>query len=388
MSPLLNLAAAAALLLPNPLALAGETEPSLHKPVRQLQWHLSYLRALDAHRISQGQGTIVAILDTGVSPHPDLRNNLLPGKDLSGTANKDGRRDKNGHGTGMAGLVAAHGRGSNIGALGIAPKALIVPVIESRIDGQGDPDTLAQGVEYALSKMVDVISISSSGGSSPRLERAIRLALTSNVVVVAGAGNFPWNRGVEYPASEPGVVAVGGIDQDGKHADISVSGPEIDVAAPAVDIYSTSNNGDYRRGTGTSGATAIVAGAVALIRAKYPSLPAREVVHRLTATAIDKGPPGRDDQYGHGVIDLVAALTADVPPLGSAPTADPPAGDGPTVTTDVAVGDGSGARESGEDGSGVRGWVTLGVLLAAGGGWAYVARRRRSGDDPPPRISR
>ncbi|GAB3945999.1 hypothetical protein GCM10027614_38690 [Micromonospora vulcania] len=98
---------------------------------------------------------------------------------------------------------------------------------------------------------------------------------------------------------------------------MSVTGPEIDVVAPAVDIYSTSIDGKYRRGTGTSDATAIVAGAAALIRSKYPHLPASEVAHRLTATAVDKGPPGRDDEYGYGVIDLVAALTADVPRWGS-----------------------------------------------------------------------
>ena len=74
-----------------------------------------------------------------------------------------------------------------------------------------------------------------------------------------------------------------------------------------------------------------MAGAAALVRSKYPYLPAQEVVHRLTATAVDKGPPGRDDEYGYGVIDLVAALTADVPPLGFR-VGSAPAGDGPTTT--------------------------------------------------------
>lgn len=146
--------------------------------------------------------------------------------------------------------------------------------------------------------------------------------------------------------------------------------------APAVDIYSTSYGGKYSKGTGTSSATAIVAGAAALIRSKFPDLPAQEVAHRLTATAIDKGPPGRDDEYGYGVIDLVAALTADVPPLGfesSDVTAPAPAGAGPT--------------DDGDDGATARGLATLGVLVAAGGGY-LVWRRRRRADDPPPRISR
>jgi subtilisin family serine protease len=94
-----------------------------------------------------------------------------------------------------------------------------------------------------------------------------------------------------------------------------VTGPEVVLAAPAVDIVSPSRSGRYGTGTGTSDATAILAGAAALVRAKFPTLSAEEVIHRLTATAIDKGPPGRDNEYGYGVVDLVAALTKEVPPL-------------------------------------------------------------------------
>jgi subtilisin family serine protease len=160
-----------------------------------------------------------------------------------------------------------------------------------------------------------------------------------------------------------------------------VTGPEIDVVAPAVDIYSTSIDGKYRKGTGTSDATAIVAGAAALVRSKYPYLPAAEVVHRLTATAVDKGPPGRDDEYGYGVIDLVAALTADVPPLGfESATAAPPSGGATSASAQPAGGDG-------DRGAAARGWATLGVIVAAGCGF-LVWRRRRGADDPPPRISR
>lgn len=159
----------------------------------------------------------------------------------------------------------------------------------------------------------------------------------------------------------------------------------MDVVAPAVDIYSTSYGGKYSKGTGTSSATAIVAGAAALIRSKYPDLPAAEVAHRLTATAVDKGPPGRDDEYGYGVIDLVAALTADVPPLGfESATAHATAKSGP-VTTAVAEPAGN---DGGDGGATARGLATLSVIVAAGGAWALVARRRRRGDNPPPRISR
>ncbi|MGC4838558.1 S8 family serine peptidase [Micromonospora vinacea] len=349
--------------------------------IRADQWHLVNLNSGEANKISQGEGVTVAVPDTGVYPHPDLKGNLLRGIDLTdGEKGGDGQGDQNSHGTGMAGLIAAHGQDGSRGARGIAPKAKILPITSSTVDNQSSPDNLGRAIAYAVSSGAGVISISSAGGSSPALRRAIREALLANVVVVAAAGNRPTDAEVGYPASEDGVLAVGGVDKSGAHAAVSVTGPEIDVVAPAVDIYSTSIGGKYRKGTGTSDATAIVAGAAALIRSKYPYLPAREVAHRLTATAVDKGPPGRDDEYGYGVIDLVAALTADVPPLGFE-SVSAPAGAGSTTAAGAQPGDGS-------DGATARGLATLGVIVAAGVGWAVIARRRRRGDDPPPRISR
>ena len=151
------------------------------------------------------------------------------------------------------------------------------------------------------------------------MKRAIERAVARNIVVVAGVGNMPQLPGWIYPAAYPGVVGAAGVDKDGNHAAISVVSPSAMLAAPAVGIVSTGirtggRNG-YRTGTGTSAATAIIAGAAALIRAKYPAMSATEVIHRLTATADDKGKPGRDNEYGYGVVNLVKALTADVPPL-------------------------------------------------------------------------
>ncbi|MEU4550959.1 type VII secretion-associated serine protease mycosin [Micromonospora violae] len=368
------------------LALAGALLPaSLAAPpedadlVRGDQWHLSFLRIDEVHRLSQGSGVIVAVPDTGVDPHPDLRDNLLPGTDVIPGGDGDGRQDRDSHGTSMAGLIAAHGGINSRGALGIAPKARVLPILDTPPNGVGDPDALATGIEFAISRGAEVISISAAAGASVRLQQAIRSAQNADIVVVAAAGNSPPDAGVRYPASEEGVIAVGGVDRTGQHAAISVTGPKIDVVAPAVDIYSTSYGGKYSKGTGTSSATAIVAGAAALIRSKYPYLPAREVAHRLTATAVDKGPPGRDDQYGYGVIDLVAALTADVPPLGFE-SVSAPAGAGPTTTADAQGDQGDGAT--------ARGVATLAVIVAVGVGWAVIVRRRRRGDDPPPRISR
>ncbi|MFD6754106.1 type VII secretion-associated serine protease mycosin [Micromonospora gifhornensis] len=373
------------LLISTPLTLSSAAEepaPDDARRVRQDQWHLAYLNTPEAHKLSRGNGITVAIVDTGVAPHPDLRRNLTRGTDLIDHDPQGGQRDDSGHGTGMAGIVAAHGQADNTGALGIAPEARIIPV--RCFDGATDSeiDRLATAIEYAITARADVISISASGGPNSRLLNAIDAARAADIVVVAAAGNNPQDHQVQYPAAASGVIAVGGIDSDGRHAPTSVTGPAVDIVAPSVGIYSTSIKGKYRVGTGTSGATAIVAGAAALVRAKYPYLPADEVAHRLTATAIDKGPPGRDDQYGYGVIDLVAALTADVPPRGfeSVPATSPDA-TGPTTAADGPPAGGGGAAT-------VRGLVTLGLLVAGSVAWALVVRHRRRSDDPPPRVSR
>ncbi|MDM4722469.1 type VII secretion-associated serine protease mycosin [Micromonospora sp. WMMA1363] len=376
-------AAPSAITLVTP-AMQAQTTPGATRSeaseIRKKQWHLRYLAVERAQRISQGAGITVAVLDTGVHPHPDLKDNLLPGADIIYGGSGDGHEDHDGHGTGMAGLIAAHGRGSGTGALGIAPMAKILPVRFKLRNPEGTAIALSQAIEFAIASNAHVISISSGGAPDSNERRAIEKALSANIVVVAGAGNNNQQQEVGFPASYPGVVAVGGIDQNGRHAEVSVTGTGVDLVAPAVKIYSTSSRDRYRSGTGTSGATAIVAGAVALIRAKYPYLPADEVVHRLTATAIDKGPPGRDEQYGYGVIDIVAALTADVPPLGF--DSIPPAASATASRTRRA-----GSPDE-EGPATTRGLITLGVLLAAGGAWVIVARRRRRGDAPPPRISR
>jgi subtilisin family serine protease len=192
------------------------------------------------------------------------------------------------------------------------------------------PRDTAAGIEWAAKNGARVISLSVGSLERDVFNSALAAAATADAVVVAGVGNLPRWKNVAYPAASPGVLAVAGVDRSGKHAAVSVTGPEVALSAPAVDIVSTAPNGEYRMGTGTSDATAIVAGAAALVRARYPKLSAPEVIHRLTATATDNGVPGRDVLYGYGVLNLVAALTADVPPIPpSTPTG------GGTVTPSV-----------------------------------------------------
>nr|WP_246568978.1 S8 family serine peptidase [Polymorphospora rubra] len=290
----------------------------------------------------------VAVIDTGVDPHPDLRNNLLKGTDVAPGGSGNGQEDADSHGTGMAGLIAAHGRHQGTGALGVAPKAKILPVRDSTPASPSNGDRTADGVDWAVANGASIINISSAGGPTPRLRASIEQAIAADVIVVAGAGNTSNAPGIGFPAMYEGTIAVGATDTGGNYLATSATGPRLTISAPGIDIVSTSKGESYRKGTGTSGAAAIVSGAAALVRSKFPELSAKEVVHRLTATAVDKGPPGRDEQYGYGVLDLVAALTADVPPLGA--SADPSVSPSPSPSRSSAAGQPPGGGSSGVGG--------------------------------------
>jgi type VII secretion-associated serine protease mycosin len=308
------------------LALLGLTVLTLGSPAMAYaapgddQWHIGYLHIRQAQQISQGEGVTVAVIDSGVDAgHPDLAGSVLPGIDLQDPAYSPiGQVDKVGHGTRMAGLIAAHGK-----TLGIAPKAKILP-IRATGDSAGPTRHYAEGINYAVAHGASVINISlGTSQDEPDVRAAIAHALASNVVVVAAAGNLPETATVEYPAAYPGVIAVTGVDQQGQHAAFSATGLEAVLSAPAVDIYSLwlrISGPGYDVKSGTSDASAIVAGVAALVRSKYPDLSAAQVVSRLIATAHDVDAPGRDDRTGYGIVDPVRALTASVWTLSAAPT--------------------------------------------------------------------
>lgn len=230
------------------MATALPARPAQADRIREDQWHLRFLNTAEAHKISQGEGVKVAVIDSGVAPHPDLRNNLLPGTVTAQGESGDGQDDYSSHGTAMAGLIAAHSRGSSNGALGIAPKAKILPVRYSKPGVVGINDDLAEGVEWAIEKKARVISISAGGASSPRLRSAISSAISADILIIAAAGNQPDDLGVVFPAMLEGVVAVGATDRTGNRSSVSVTGKQLDIVAPGVDIYSTSINGKYTRG--------------------------------------------------------------------------------------------------------------------------------------------
>jgi type VII secretion-associated serine protease mycosin len=280
--------------------------PAFADSTRDSQWHLKALDVEKAQLISQGEGVTVAVVDTGVdATHPDLSGSVMPGIDLTNTG-VDGTVDSKGHGTAMAGLIAAHGNDGN-GALGISPRAKVLPVRVANT-GQLDAKAVLEGIKYATRQGVQVISLSLATGGGSELRQAVSDAIATNIVVVAAAGNLPDDKTLVAPAGYDGVIAVGGSTQNGEHEKTSTTGAGILISAPATDVVSTAPGGKYRAGTGTSDSTAIVSGVVALIRAKYPKLTVKQVTEAITSTAADKGDPGRDSLFGYGIVNPVAAL--------------------------------------------------------------------------------
>jgi type VII secretion-associated serine protease mycosin len=359
------------------LALLTPATPARADNVRDAEWHLGFLDTVKAWQISQGDRVTVAVIDTGINGnHPDLSGNVLPGDSLVPGHPGDGWDDVDEHGTAMAALIAAHGHGE-AGILGIAPKSKILPLQERRGAQGAHPDTVAAAISEAVQRGARVISMSiGNAAGSVALQLAIDQAEKADVVVVAAMGNTDLGTRVACPACYEGVVAVGGVDRNGNHAAVSITGPQMVVSAPAVDIASTARNNGYGVGTGTSPATAITAGVVALIRAKYPKMTAVDVIHRLTATATDKGPPGRDDQYGYGIVNPYAALTADIPSID--PTVTPSATAAPSPTQSTTSG------KSGRNSTGIGIivlFVALAVLATIGIRRAAARYRRRLHDE-------
>ena len=291
--------------------------------IRDRQWYLTDLDIAQAHQVTKGAGVTIALIDSGVeADHRDLRGAVLPGTDVNSGRGGDGRFDTDGHGTEMAGIIAGRGHGSGDGVLGIAPAAKILP-ISAPTDTLTTSNYMTAAVDFAIAHHATVINMSFGTGDDAALHAAIGKARAADIVLVAASGNGT-KDGLDYPGLYPEVLTVGAYGRDGQVASFSTTGSQVDLVAPGVDIVTTGDQSadDYYDGQGTSEATAVVSGAAALLRARYPQLSAPEIVHRLTATAVDAGPKGRDDSYGYGRLDIVKALTADVPTLGSsaAPT--------------------------------------------------------------------
>ncbi|MEH3034675.1 MAG: S8 family serine peptidase [Aeromicrobium erythreum] len=294
-------------------------------PLRSRQWALDRLGAERAWTVTRGgrtrstAQTVVAVVDTGVmTSHPDLRANLLPGRDVLAPGTSPD--DANGHGTHVAGIVAAVA-GNGRGVAGLAPRTKVLPVRVLDANGSGATDQVARGVVWAVQKGADVVNLSlGSSQSDPALRTAVKYAVDRGVVVVAAAGNDGGSLAcflgcpTQYPAAYPGVVGVGSVDRSLARSSFSSTGSWVDVAAPGGDIWSTTTPRNRLGGSctgqsycaisGTSMATPYVAAAAALALSKHPRWGAAGVVRRIASTSRDLGPSGRDSSYGAGLLDV------------------------------------------------------------------------------------
>lgn len=322
-------------------------------------------------QLTRGAGQRVAVIDTGVARHRRLPH-LVGGGDYVSTG--DGTLDCDAHGTVVAGIIAAAPDSSADGFSGIAPEATVISIRQSSTKfapladragaGVGDVDTMAQAVRTAADLGASVINISSVAcvPAAPLLDdRALGAALAyavevKNAVVVAAAGNA--DDGAQCPAQRSDVsrdtvtvavspawyddyvLTVGSVNRAGAPSSFTLAGPWVDVAATGEEVTSLSpigngivNSLDGQHGSaplsGTSFAAPVVSGLVALLRARFPALTARQVMQRITATA-HHPPAGWNPLVGNGTVDALAALSTDATP--PEPTANPDTAAGPLTT--------------------------------------------------------
>jgi len=296
------------------------------------QWSLAATHTPAAWAASTGQGVTVAVVDTGVdATAPDLAGAITGGAHLdpiTGTVVAGAGTDLEGHGTHVAGIVAARANGSGI--TGVAPDARILP-----IDVFTTPDVggleIARAVRYAVAHGARVVNLSlgsadieiSADDVAP-LCAAVADATAAGVVVVAAAGNDGDGLNLrEAPASCPGAIAVAAVGPDLRPPSWSSYDGGVAVAAPGADVYSTVPAFLSRLGwasmSGTSMATPFVAGVAALLLAQHPDWTPGQVRARIEDTATDVGPAGVDPRTGHGVVDPAAAVGVQAPAVTPAP---------------------------------------------------------------------
>lgn len=279
----------------------------------------------DAQAHASGKGQIVALVDTGLQPgHPDLSDLLVDGAacvdELDCVAVPAGQtRDTRGHGQGVAGTVNAV-TGNGVELAGTAPAARLMPVRIYDDLGAATTIDMANGVLWAVAKGATVINISSGWNGDPDLvvEAAIQWALLNDVPVVASAGNGGVAAPVNYPAAIDGVIAVGAVDWTRTVATFSSRGWWVDVVAAGVGVpvlCAAWVPGQGCSSSGTSFASPQVAAVVAMLRELHPRATPAMIERQLQRTAAGQGESaaGRNDDYGWGVTDPVAALTQPMP---------------------------------------------------------------------------
>ncbi len=280
---------------------ARETLP----PGDASQYTIEKLHLGAIHQQARGRDIAVAVIDSEIDPqHPDLRGAVKERYDATKT-----RPNPHTHGTGMAGAIVSKAK-----LLGVAPGAKIIAVKafgENNASAEATSFQILQGLDYAMRRGVRIINMSFAGPYDVMIERKLRDAYESGIVLVAAAGNAGPKSPPLYPAADPNVIAVTATDAVDKPFDMANRGNHIAIAAPGVDILVPAPRGDYQLTTGTSVAAAHVSGVVALLLEKRPTLTPDDVRAILTGSAKPILANDKAKQTGAGLVNPVQALTFD-----------------------------------------------------------------------------
>ncbi|MFF4850157.1 type VII secretion-associated serine protease mycosin [Streptomyces sp. NPDC001194] len=375
---------------PLELAGAGECTFPMKKQIADRPWALQRL-LLDAlwaqtkGKDKSGKPVRVAVIDTGVDrANPQLSGaiDVGAGKDFIDPKGGDGTTDTVGHGTKVAGLIAARPQ-DGTGFVGLAPDSVIIPIRQNDGQGKGNALSLGQAIDHAVAKGAQVINISQDTdvplSADSDLGKAVQRAVDAKVVVVASAGNdgMTGEKRKTYPAAFPGVLAVAASDRNNERAAFSQPGDFIGVAAPGVDMVSTVPGFGQCIDNGTSFSAPYVAGVAALLRAKHEDWSPQQIIWQIQGTA-ERSVNGRDDYVGWGVVDPVRALTQDHE-APKAPVPDP--GPPPAAAPEAAALRTTETAQEREERFGTYALGIAGVLIAVIAGTATVVRdaRRRRG---------
>ncbi|GGD73534.1 S8 family serine peptidase [Microbacterium murale] len=305
-------------------------------PVRASEYWLDGAGIRDAWKTTRGEGVTIAIIDTGIGKVPSVFGDaVVDGTDVSGSGTPDGRTPVGAvdgdHGSWVASLAAGRGKADGTGMIGVAPEAKLLSVSVGFGAAAAVPfvEQVADGVRWAVDHGADIINMSFTTNTldwDKSWDDAFLYAYEHDVVVVVAAGNRGSGTDViGAPATIPGVLTVGGVDQTGTASvEASTQGITIGISAPSEGLLGVSADGELSLWRGTSGASPIVAGVAALIRSAHPDLDAANVINRIIKTALPV--PGvtdlPDPLYGYGLLNASAAVTSSVPIVDANPMGD------------------------------------------------------------------
>lgn len=276
-------------------------------------WSIAFGGIPELWKQSEGEGVVVAVLDTGVDEsHPDLIGAIKGKKDFSGSI--FGTRDRQSHGTWCAGMIAA--RANGIGVRGLMPKCQLLIAKVLGDDGSGSEDAIIAGFKWAWLEGAHIISMSLGGSQmSERFHSVIQqFTALPNRFVICAAGNDGRDNSVNYPAKWRETVAVGAVDRDGNLASFTSRGPEVDILAPGQDMLSTipMSAGGYGLMSGTSMATPYVSGVAGLALSKHLKTPGNTSMSNYVQLLEHLRRTEKKDASGYGIINPAGLM--DFPP--------------------------------------------------------------------------